>query len=92
MPLIRPNVWAHGYMVTATVLSGFHCTLDLDLSSICGLMNIFKSSCFVNGLSFLRNKGYFWILSGQCKTVSVKRRLRTADCRLRTRGKMQTAD
>ena len=26
------------------------------------------------------------------ETVSVKRRLRTADCRLRTRGKMQTAD
>ena len=27
-----------------------------------------------------------------CNSVSVKRRLRTADCRLRTRGKMQTAD
>ena len=25
-----------------------------------------------------------------CMAVSVKRRLRTADCRLRTRGKMQT--
>ena len=27
----------------------------------------------------------------EAKSVSVKRRLRTADCRLRTRGKMQTA-
>ena len=66
--ILRNNadaISSFGYLwVTATVLSGFHCTLDLDLSSICGLMNILKSSCFVNRLSFLRNQGYFWILSG----------------------------
>ena len=51
-----------------TVLSGFHCIVDLDLSLRLGYLwfdECFKKFMLCKQIIISQNKGYFWILSGR---------------------------